>query len=682
MIQDYELWLKYNVLTEHKKNQMTKKLEGLTDKPLFSIISTAENVDLQMLECCIESVKKQIYPRFELIITIPEKNKNLFQSLKPLASQDHRIKLYKIKEESDTLAKNVALQKASGDYITFIHMEDELAEDALYEMVSFINQCPDADMIYTDEDSISRNGTRHSPFFKPDWSPDTFLTYPYTSNLAVFRVTMIRRLKGFKDRYVGVEDKEIVLRLSEQTKEIYHIPKVLYHKRDHTEEKPIDRYLYAEAIKEALVRRKEAASVQPSSQSPSHFTIQYYPINTPLISIIIPTRDHIELLDKCLQSIFEKTSYNNYEIIIIDNGSTKQETLESLKKWQTLYLDKITVQRLDIAYNWSLLNNKAVQIANGELLLFLNNDTEILSSHWLEEMAGYALKEQAGAVGVKLLYKDTTIQHAGVILGVHGLCDHCYKGKPQDYPGYFGRLLGATNFSAVTGACLMVRKKLFEEIGGMEEGLSIEFNDVDFCLELLKRGYYNVLLPQVVLFHHESKTRGLEKNPIKKEISQREAEFLKKKWRSYIDKDPHYNVNLELIRGDFDITLKVGNPIEIKHFVKRYIKDKQIIGRMNARINAQCLELFGWAINQSNSAKKMEIIVVNQSQYVIAHAKINGNRKDIAEKYKSDSYLVSGWVANCDLSILSEGRHVLTGYAYFPEDQTAVKLMGNAEISI
>ncbi|MFT4412437.1 glycosyltransferase family 2 protein [Fredinandcohnia humi] len=679
---DYEIWQKYNALTEEKREEMKKKIGDFVYKPLFSIITSAQDGNVELIEHTIKSVKKQIYSHFEWIIAIPWGRTHLYRILEELTKDDSRIHIMRTWNHSIVSGKNRAIRYAYGEFIALLNLEDELSEDALFQVALLINEEPEADLIYSDEDIISIDGHRHSPFFKPDWSPDTFLTFPYIQNLLVFRTSIFEDVEGFNRRFSGIENAEIILRISEKTNRISHISNVLYHKRECDKNSILFKNKYPMALKRAFLRRKELATVTLHPHSVNHFLINYNPTGNPLISIIIPTKDYADILDRCLLSIFEKTTYPNFEIIIVDNGSSEQETFNLFKKWQYMYPDMIKVIRLEDPYNWSFLNNEAALVAKGELLLFLNNDTEVITPNWLEQMAGQALRSQTGAVGAKLLYFDDTIQHAGVILGVQGLCDHCYKGKDSDYPGYFGRLLGPSNFSAVTGACLMVRKSLFKEVSGLDEDLAIEFNDVDFCISLYHQGYYNVLLPQVVLYHHESKTRGVARSPERIKISKMEADILRNRWFSYIRKDPFYNENLELTNGDFAIALKLSEAVQLQEFVKEIIDDKAIKGRMNGRLLDKQIEFFGWAINENNPEKMMEIIIANQEDYVIAHTKIDRRREDIAEKFKNQQYLTSGWRTVTTPNLLANGQHRLTGYVFFPAEGYAVKLNGSFEITI
>lgn len=558
----YEKLLESFKLTEIKIKIINDKIKGLSHKPLFSIIIPVYNVDEQWLRKCIESVQAQLYSYWELCIADDASTKpHVKKVLKEYASKDDRIKIiYREKNGHISAASNSALELATGEFIALLDHDDELTPDALYENAVLLNKYPDADMIYSDEDKITEDGRRHSPFFKPDWSPDTFLSQMYTCHLGVYRTELIRQIGGFREGFEGSQDYDLVLRLSEKTKKIYRIPKILYHWRTISNSTALSANTksYAhqaglKAIKDALLRRDENGWVETADGCPNLYRVHYNLKEKPLISIIIPTRDMAHLLSPCLQSVFDNTTYSNFEVIIIDNGSVQQETIDLFTNWTNKEPKKFRVERLDIPFNYSKLNNEGARLANGELILLLNNDTEIITPNWLEEMAGYAMRTTIGVVGAKLLYPDQTIQHTGVILGIGGVAGHGHKGFVKSDFGYFGALAKVTNVSAVTGACMMVKKELFEAVGGLDEELQVAFNDVDFCLKIQSKGLYNVVLPHVQLYHYESKSRGFEDTPEKQKRFQGEVLRMQKYWGDFLINDPCYNPNLTLEREDFSL---------------------------------------------------------------------------------------------------------------------------------
>ncbi|MHB1653156.1 MAG: glycosyltransferase [Desulfitobacteriaceae bacterium] len=560
--EDYGLWLKYNTLTEANNKLLQTKSAKLNFKPIFSILVPVYNVDERWLRSCLDSVLDQVYPHWELCIADDDSSDHRVREvLTEYAAKDARIKVvYREKNGHISAASNSALELATGEYIGLLDNDDVLTADALYENALLLNQHPDAEMIYSDEDKIGEDGVRHSPFFKPDWSPDNLLAQMYTCHFGVYRTSTVRQLGGFRLGFEGSQDHDLALRVTETTDRIYHIPKILYHWRTVAESTAVSAGAksYAtiageKAVRAALERRGEGGWVEALVQFPGHYVVHYPVKGQPLISIVIPTRDRARLLENCLKTIFSKTTYANYEVLVVDNGSVKPETLQLFAKWQQLEPERFRVIHLDIPFNYSRLNNQAVQQTRGELLVLLNNDVELITPNWLEEMAGQALRPSIGAVGAKLLYADQTIQHAGVTLGVGGVGDHTHRGRGSEEPGYFGRLIIVADYAAVTGACLMVKKELFNQVDGLEEKLTVAFNDVDFCLKLLAKGYYNVVLPQVKLYHFESKSRGYEDTPEKMQRFIGEVNYMKEQWRNFLARDPFYNPNLTLDREDFSL---------------------------------------------------------------------------------------------------------------------------------
>ncbi|BCJ87788.1 glycosyltransferase [Effusibacillus dendaii] len=562
---DYEQWLKLTKLTNEKRQEILDDIATLPYQPLISVIVPVYNVEERWLRKCIESVRNQLYPKWELCIADDASPKSHVKKvLKEYATKDPRIKVV-FREANGHIseASNSALELATGEFVALLDHDDELTPDALYENVILLNRYPDADMIYSDEDKISPDGLRHSPFFKPNWSPDTFLSQMYTCHLGVYRTSLVRSVGGFRKGFEGSQDYDLVLRLTEKTDRIFHIPKILYHWRTIPQStassavsKGYTQDASLRAIEEALVRRKIDGWVEAVKDTPNVYRVHHRPKGVPLISILIPIRDMADVIDICLSSIFQKTTYKNFEVIIIDNGSEQQQTFDTFEKWIEREPERVRVERMEIPFNYSRLNNLAVKLARGELILLLNNDVEVISPDWLEEMAGQAQRSSVGAVGAMLLYPDKTIQHAGVIL-VGGVAGHSHKHFDAESPGYFYRLRLVTNYSAVTAACLMVRKEVFEQIGGLDEELAVAFNDVDFCLKLSEKGLYNVWLPHVRLYHYESKSRGHEDTPEKQLRFRKEIDLMKERWGDLLLNDPFYNPNLTLDREDFSLGVPV-----------------------------------------------------------------------------------------------------------------------------
>ncbi len=543
-------------------SQCKQTLACLRYKPLISVLIPVYNPLAHHLKLCLDSVLNQVYPYWEAcIVDDGSKDKKIKEILEAYKSKDRRIKVaYHVCNRHISLALNTALKMAKGEFVALLDHDDELTPDALLEVVKLLNIYPQADMIYSDEDKISPSGKYILPHFKPDWSPELFLGQMYTSHLSVYRKALLEEIGGFRKGFEGSQDYDLVLRLSEKTQNIFHIPKVLYHWRIHQGSVAcgnphIKYYAYQnalKAIKEALERRAEGGWVEEVKGCVGRYLVHYPLKGQPLISIIIPTRDKANLLERCLSSILKKTRYKRFEFVIIDNGSKETETLNLFKRWQQKLNGQFKVVSYDVPFNFSFLVNQGVKAAQGELILLLNNDIELIGpSNWLEEMGGYAQREKIGCVGAVLLYPDNTIQHGGIFLGLSGdpklppVARHAFKGQPASYPGYFDHLKVVTNYAAVTAACMMVKRELWEKVGGFDETLAVSFNDVDFCLRLLKQGYRHVVLPHVRLYHYESKSRGYAKTQKDRARFLKEIYLMRQRWQKCLDHDPYLNPNLK-----------------------------------------------------------------------------------------------------------------------------------------
>ena len=525
----YRAWL--------KENEHSAEYEALPYEPLISVIVPVYNVKAKYLEACIESVLNQSYENFELCLV--DDASTLEETLKVLQKYEDNPKI-KIKHRKSnghiSRASNDALEMATGAFIALLDNDDLLAKDALYEVAKTLNTDRKLDLIYSDEDKIDENNGRCYPHFKPDFSPDTLLSLNYICHLVVARTKLVREIGGFTIGLEGAQDHDLLLRLTEKTNKIYHIPKILYHWRmiaGSTAQK-LDNKDYASdkgklAIEAALKRRKLEADVVKDEVS-TYYQVFYRLKKEPLVSIIIPTKDYADVTEKCLASIYEKTTYKNFEILLVNNRSEKEETFQLFAKYQKAHKNFHVIDA-DTDFNYSKINNFAVKQAKGEVIVLLNNDTEIISPNWLTTMVGYAILPHVGAVGAKLLYPDNTIQHGGVVLGLGGVAGHTYLGESREALGLYGRLRVPYDYGAVTAACLCVEKKKFEEVKGLEEkGLTVAFNDIDFNMKLLDKGYYNVMLPMVELYHYESKSRGMDTSPEKKARFEKEVHFMQDKW--------------------------------------------------------------------------------------------------------------------------------------------------------
>ena len=560
----YEIWLRRHQLTKGDRDRILEEIEKMPSRPVISVLLPVYNTDEVWLRKCLDSVLAQIYPNWELCIADDASTRpHVRPLLEEYSARDRRIRVVFRKENGHiSVASNTALSLAAGDYVALLDHDDELTPDALYEVAALICRRPDADMIYTDEDKIDAQNGRHSPFFKPDWSPDTFLSLMYTCHLGAYRTALVRQIGGFREGFEGSQDYDLVLRLTERTEKIFHIPRVLYHWRSipassasRFQSKGYAQDAGLRAVREALERRGEDAVAEPVEGLSGRYRVRYRLQERPLVSIVIPTRDLPELLETCLKSIFDKTAYERFEVIIVDNGSREAETRGLFQRWRNREPRRFRVVPLPIPFNFPALINEGVRNAAGDLVLLLNNDIEAMSEDWLYEMAAQAMRPRVGAVGAKLLYPDGTVQHAGVVLGIGGIAGHSHKYLPNDLPGYFDRLRITANYAAVTAACLMVQKARYEEAGGFDEALPVAFNDVDFCLRLLKRGYFNLCLSHLKMYHHESKTRGPE-DTVEKQIRFRgEIDLMETRWGELLKNDPFYSPHLTRYREDYSISL-------------------------------------------------------------------------------------------------------------------------------
>lgn len=539
---EYNLWL--------KKYETKDECVSLKYNPLISILIPVYNIDGKYLKECLDSILNQSYKNFEVCLVDDCSSKEeTINTLKEYETKDERIKVkYRKKNGHISRATNDALDMSKGEFIALVDNDDLLSENALYEVVKVLNDNKKLDFIYSDEDKINLDGKRCDPHFKPDWSPDTLLSLNYICHLSVLRTKIVNEIGGFTVGLEGAQDHDLFLRFTEKTDRIYHIPKILYHWRmvEGSTSMTISNKSYATdkgkiAIENALKRRKIDARVEKDEVS-TYYRVVYNLKKEPKVSIIIPTKDYASTLEKCLKSLYSITSYKNYEVIVVNNNSIEKETFNLFDKYKQKYKN-FRVLDANIEFNYSKINNMAVKETDAEYIVLLNNDTEIIQEDWLTIMVGYAMQPHVGAVGPKLLYPDTTVQHAGVILGLGGVASHAYIGSKRNALGMYGRLRVPYDYSAVTAACLVVKKSKFEEVGCLEENLKVAYNDVDFNIKLLKKGYYNVCVPQVELFHFESKSRGLDTTTEKYKRFLQESDYMYNKWKYEIENDKFYNDN-------------------------------------------------------------------------------------------------------------------------------------------
>ena len=554
---DYEQWYEnHKALPEELEKQKNEKWKR---KPLISIVVPVYNTPQVFLRQMIESVQNQSYSEWELCIgnASPE-NKEMKKILEEY-KKDARIKEVEIPENKGISQNtNRAMEIASGEWIGLLDHDDLLAPNALYEIAKAVNEHPDAEVIYTDEDKVTTDLKEHfQPHLKPDFNLDLLRSNNYICHFFVASRDLIKRVGGFRPEFNGAQDYDLILRCTEQAKQIVHIPKILYHWRVHkasTADNPASK-MYAfdagkRAIEEHLVRCRTKGTVQHTKDL-GFYRVKYEVCGEPLVSIIIPNKDQSEALKKCLDSIREKTSYRNYEIIIVENNSEEPETFAFYKK---IAGEKIKIVTWEGEFNYSAINNFGVRHARGDYLLLLNNDVEIINGDWLTEMLSHCQRKEVGIVGAKLYYPDNTIQHAGIIIGIGGVAGSVFVGLPRAFSGYLHKASIQLDLSAVTAACMLVKRSVFEQVGGLEEKLKVAFNDVDFCLRVREKGYLVVYDPYAELYHYESKTRGGEDTKEKIRRFQTEIEYMRSHWIGLLKKgDPYYNCNLSLTKWDYSL---------------------------------------------------------------------------------------------------------------------------------
>lgn len=558
----YAKWIdSYDTLDAAARARLEVLAKALPLRPIISVVMPTYNPDPTWLDAAINSVRQQLYPHWELCIADDASTNPAVRTvLERYAREDSRIKIiFREQNGHISAASNSALSLVTGDWVALLDHDDLLSEHALFWVAEAINSHPDAALFYSDEDKVDETGRRFDPYFKCDWNLDLFYSHNLITHLGVYRSEQVRAIGGFRPGLEGAQDYDLALRYIEHIRpnQIHHIPRVLYHWRAHaastaqsSDAKPYAMQAGERALNEHLQRCNIAASAELSGHG---YRLRYaLPTPLPLVSLIIPTRNGLALIRTCVDSILNKTDYANYEILIVDNGSDDPATLayfDHLRKDS-----RVRIIRDDGPFNYSALNNAAASIAKGEVLGLLNNDLEVITKEWLTEMVSLALQPAIGAVGARLWYPDDRLQHGGVILGIGGVAGHAHKGFPKGHPGYLGRASLISGFSAVTAACLVVRKEIFTSVGGLDEiDLKVACNDIDFCLRVRAAGYRNVWTPYAELYHHESATRGYEDTPEKIARLAAESAVMQARWGELLANDPAYSPNLTLDHEDFSL---------------------------------------------------------------------------------------------------------------------------------
>jgi len=534
--------------------RMRERAAALASGPTFSVLVPVYNTPAHWLRRCIDSVRAQAYPRWQLCIADDASpDPAVARVLEEYAALDPRIQVVRRAENGHiSRASNSALEIATGDYIALLDHDDELRPHALLEMAEAIVADPSLELLYSDEDKLDRHDRRFDPYFKPDWNPDLLRSQNYVCHLSVIRAARVRAVGGFRPGFEGSQDHDLVLRCSEglDPARIHHVPKVLYHWRAIEGSTALSRDAKdyagaagARAVDEHLARCHPGA--RAGELSHGHYRVRWpLPEPAPRVSLLVPTRDRADLLQTCVESLLDRTDYPAFEVVVIDNGSSEPDALAYLAQLHDR--DGVRVLRYDAPFNYSAINNWAAAQCTGEVIGLVNNDIEVISRDWLREMVSHAVRPEIGAVGAMLYYPDDRIQHAGVVLGIHGVAAHVYSGMPRGYPGHGGRARVAQQLSAVTGACLVVRREAYERVGGLDESLQVAFNDIDFCLRLRQAGYRNLWTPFAELYHHESASRGAEDSQDKRARFAGEVDTMLRRWGPLLQADPAWNPNLSL----------------------------------------------------------------------------------------------------------------------------------------
>ncbi|MGE5094452.1 MAG: glycosyltransferase family 2 protein [Betaproteobacteria bacterium] len=558
----YPEWVRrYSTPSEQDLAAMRADAARFARQPLVSLVTPVYNTPEAYLRAMIESVLAQAYERWELCLaddasTAP----HVRPVIEEYARRDARIRTaWRERNGHISAASNTALALAAGDYIALLDHDDVLPPDALYWVARELNAHPEAALLYSDEDKLDLDGTPSMPYFKCDWNYDLFLSHNLITHLGVYRADIVRAIGGLREGFEGAQDYDLALRFIEhiEPSQIRHIPRVLYHWRmlpGSTSMGAGEKDYAAERARLAVEQHLQRKAVQATVETVPGMAVQRVryrlPEPPPLASIIIPTRNALKLVRQCIGSIRAKTTYPRYEILLVDNGSDEPAAVEHFRR-----LEREGALRLlsdPRPFNFSRLNNDAARQARGEYLVFLNNDVEVITPDWLAELVSQAQRREIGAVGAKLWYPNDTIQHAGLVL-VAGLAGHAHAGRKRGDHGYFSRASLVQSLSAVTAACLCVRKAVFDEVGGFDETLAVAFNDVDLCLKIQAAGYRNLYTPFAELYHHESASRGYEDTPEKMQRFQKEADILRERWMPVLLNDPYYSPNLALSGEPFSI---------------------------------------------------------------------------------------------------------------------------------
>jgi GT2 family glycosyltransferase len=576
-VDGYEKWIfKNETLCNEDFNLIRAHIASFDKNIKFSILMPVYNTPVQYLGDAIDSILGQLYPNWELCIADDASTSaSVRDTLRSYAQQDDRIKVcFRAANGGISAASNTALGMAAGEWIILMDHDDTLAPHALYLVAEAIDRDPGLAVIYSDEDQLDAKGRRHTPYFKPGWDYDLFLSQNLISHLGAYRTGLVRQTGGFREGIEGSQDWDLALRVLEAAGHagVHHIPFILYHWRQtgrtfSATAAARTRDAARRAVSGHLERTGQAADVTPSGWSSYLRVKRILPARRPLVSIVIPTKDQNKLLQCCIHGLVSRTGYKPVEIVIVDNGSSEPAACNLIARLRRR--PGFTVVEDDGGFNFSRLVNRGIAASSGEICLLLNNDVDVIHADWLDEMVVHALRPDVGAVGAKLYYADGTLQHGGVILGMGGIAGHQHRGAPREHNGYFGRLRSIHSLSCVTAACLATRRAVYDQVGGFEEEhLPVAYNDVDFCIRIQQAGYRVIWTPHAELYHYESRSRGSDMTPDKTPRFARDAGYMRAKWGKVLDNDPFYNPNLSLETDFFEFaaTSRVCRPWMTNNF--------------------------------------------------------------------------------------------------------------------
>lgn len=644
---EYDMWMLQN------EQQYKEPEQELEYKPLISVVVPVYNVEPQMLTACIQSVQNQTYDNWELcLVDDCSTDARVRETLRQFEGVE-RIKI-KYRSENGHISRttNDGIAMAEGEFVALLDCDDLYAENALYEIAKKLNEDHTLDFIYSDEDKLSEDGTkRRNPFFKPDWSPDTFMSLMYTCHLAVYRKSLLDEMGGLRVGLEGSQDYDLVLRVMEKTNRIGHVPKILYHWREREESTANDisaKPYIIETTKKAKLEALERRGVKGHLEYIKDivmFRVVYEVVGNPRVSIIIPSKDNYDILKQCLTSIRKETKYQNYEIIVVDNGSAEETHAKYTQMCKEL---ECKYHYAPMEFNFSKMCNIGAHLADGQFLLFLNDDIRVEGAEWLERMLGHAQQPHTGAVGCKLIYPNTNlIQHVGVVSFMVGP-GHAFQRINDDLNCYWGRNKLEYNYSAVTGACLMIDRNKYDQVGGFSEQLPVAYNDIDLCFNLVEAGYYNVVRTDVRLYHYESISRGYDAvSPEKAARQQREMKKLYDRHPEFKGYDPCYNPNLIGNSDNFSLRLLKVKEIETPEETQQVLVEKGSLQyKVEEFTDEAVVKISGWALNRKTlRAGALSVVLTGQDkqQYIVKSERLY--RPDVRDAFGKRRLAFAGFEA-------------------------------------